>query len=265
MPRAVELITAQGTAIGATIAALTASAGDSLAVKNTQNDRPVRLVQFWSDVQVVGTGRIRSPRFHDNVQGIRWDTIISDPRPLMPWGASQRLYSNDTLIVELAGSAVAGDIEYVNMLLEYEDLAGVDGRFMSPDEVYQRADHLMFVENTLTTPTTGGYGGGEAINAELDQFQANGKYALLGYLIDTECAAVGWRGPDTGNLRVGGPGDETERELTADWFVRLSRAFNRPFIPVISAENKAATLIDCVQDENGADVTVTSILAKLRA
>lgn len=265
MPRAVELVTAQGTAIGATIAALAASAGDSLAVKNTQNDRPVRLVQFWHDIQVVGTGRIRSPRFHDNVQGIRFDTLVDDQRPLMPWGASQRLYSNDVLTVELAGSAVVGDIEYINLLLEYEDLAGVSGSFMSPDEVFSRTDHLMFVENTLATGTGGGYTGGEAINAEIDQFQAGGKYALLGYLVDTPLAAVAWRGPDTGNLRVGGPGDDTERELTADWFVRLSRAFGRPFIPVFSAENKAATLIDGVQDENGADVTVTSIFAKLRA
>jgi hypothetical protein len=45
--------------------------------------------------------------------------------------------------------------------------------------------------------------------------------------------------------------------------VRLSRAYGLSLIPVISAENKAATLIDAVQDENGADPTITSIFQEL--
>lgn len=263
--RAVELIHANGTAIGATIAALAAVAGDTLAVKATEISKMVRLVQFWADVQVAGTGRIRSPTFHDNVQGLRFDTTVGDPRPLMPWGAYQRLYANDALSVELAGSAVAGDIETIALLLEYEDLPGHAPVFLSADEVISRIDALTLVENTLATGTAGGYSGGEAINTEFDQFHAGAKYALLGYLVDAECTSVGWRGADTGNLRIGGPGDETERELTADWFMRLSRVTGRPFIPVFSAENKAGILVDAVQDENGTDVTVTSIFAKLRA
>lgn len=261
---ALDIVTAQGTAIGATIAALAASTGDSLAVKNSPIEKEIKLLSFWSDVQVAGTGRIRSARMHDNVQGVRFDTIIGDLRPYMPWGASQRLYSNDVLNVELAGSAVAGDIEYIVMLLYYADLQGINLQSIGLDEFSRRAGHLTFVENTIATGTGGGYTGGEAINVEFDQFHAGRKYALIGYLCDTETPAICWRGPDTGNLRVGGPGEETERELTADWFLRLSRAFNLPLIPVISAENKAATLIDAVQDENGADPTVTSIFVELQ-
>lgn len=262
---ALDTVTATGTAIGATVAALAAVAGDSLAVKNCPLERVARILSFWSDVQVAGTGRIRSARLHDNVQGIRFDTIIGDIRPYMPWGVSQRVYPNDVLNVELAGSAVAGDLETITLLIYYEELPGIDAKFIGWEDLQRRGGNLSFVENTITTGTTGGYQGGEAINVEFDQFHAGGKYALIGFLIDTEMGAVAWRGPDTGNLRVAGPGEETERELTADWFIRLSRAFNLPLIPVISAENKAATLVDVVCDENGADPTVTSIFQELKA
>lgn len=260
---ALDTVTATGTAISATISPLVAAAGDSLAIKNSPIEKMARILTFWSDVQVAGTGRIRSARFHDNVQGLRFDTFIGDLRPYMPWGVSQRVYANDVLTVELAGSAVAGDLEVICMLIFYEDLPGISGRYITPDEFARRAGNVSMVENTIATGTTGSYTGGEAINVEFDQFHAGGVYALVGYLCDTETSAVCWRGPDTGNLRVGGPGEETERELTADWFIRLSKAYNLPLIPVISAENKSATLIDTVQDENGADCTITSIFVEL--
>lgn len=261
---ALELIAAQGTAISAVISNINAVAGDSLVVRNTGNNaQPGKLLQAWTDVQVAGTARIRSPRFHDNVQGLRFDTIIGDVRPLLPWGVAQPIYPGDVLIAELAGSAVAGDIESLFMLNYYPDLPGVNGTFITPEVLAQRLLHVFTVENTLATPTTGLWGGSEAINAEFDQWRSGEQYALIGYLVDTEIGAVAWRGGDTGNLRVGGPGDETEREMTADWFIRLSRSFNLPLIPVFRADNKAGILIDALQDENGADVTVTSIFGLL--
>lgn len=263
MGAALELIGAQGTAIGATLAALAAATGDSLAVRSTPENKRVDLVQFWTDVQVAGTARIRSPRLHDNVQAIRVDTIISDLYPLMPWGMKQRLYSNDVLSVDLAGSAVAGDIEYVLMLLLYEDLGGAAARFISVDELMRRAINLSSVENTISTGATIAWAGSEGINAEFDQFHAGGQYALIGYVVDTEVPAIAWRGPDTSNYRVGGPGLETDRSVTQDWFLKLSRALGVPLIPVISAENKAGTLIDALQDENGADTTVISYWVEL--
>jgi hypothetical protein len=45
--------------------------------------------------------------------------------------------------------------------------------------------------------------------------------------------------------------------------MRLSTAFGMPLVPFFSAENKSGLLVDAVQDENGADVTVTSIFAEL--
>lgn len=263
MGQALELIGASGTAIGATLAALTAVTGDSLAVRSGSPDKRIDLVQFWSDVQVAGTMRIRSPRMHDNVQAIRVDTIISDLYPLMPMGLRQRVYSNDVISVDLAGSAVAGDIEYVLMMMLYEDLAGAAASFINAEELFRRARDISAVENTIATGITAAWAGAEAINAEFDQFHANGQYALVGYEVDAEAPAIAWRGPNTSNYRVGGPGLETDRATTREWFLNLSRALGVPLIPVISAENKAGTLIDALQDENGADVTVTSYFVEL--
>ena len=259
-----ELVAAQGTAIGATIAALAASAGDSLQIRNTGSPNPARLLQMWADVQVAGTARIRSPRMHDNVQGIRFDTVVSDPTPFWARGLSQAVYPNESLAVELAGSAVAGDIEYVCMLLYYADLPGASFQGISAADLKQRMVNFFTVENTLALGTGGGWTGGEAINAEFDQFKAGSKYALVGYKVDVECAAVAWRGAETGNVRIGGPGLETDPTLTQRWFIELAEEYGLPLIPTFTAENKSGILIDGLQDENGADVTVTSIFAELK-
>lgn len=257
------LVSARGTAITATISALAAVTGDSLAVPHFPDTKKAWLLQVWADVQVAGTLRIRSPKMHDNVNGIRIDTIISDPAPMLPWGARQQLYSGDTLIVELAGSAVAGDEEFVCMLQYFEELSAQHSKLLPADQVLSRLRDTVTVENTITTVATGVYGGAEAINAEIDQFQHNDEYAILGYKVDTECAAIRYRAPDFANVGVGGPGIETEPELTADWFLRLSRAHNLPLVPTFNAANKASVLIDALQDENGADTTVTTFLGRL--
>ena len=262
---AMQLQVYAGTAINTTLAALGALPGDSLSVPNFALGKNAWLVQLWADVQAAGTLRVRSPKFHDNVNGIRIDTIASDPRPLLPWGAPQPLYPNDTLIVELAGSATAGDIEYVVLLEYFEDMPGVTARLFDWGTIRGRIEQLLTVENTIATGATAAYGGSEAINAEIDQFQQGVDYAILGYKVDTEAAAIGYRAVDFGNLRIGGPGEETEADVLSNWFVRLSNEYGRPMIPVFNGSNKASVLVDAVQDENGADTTVTTYLARLRA
>jgi len=262
---ALQLQSYVGTAINTTLAPLAAVSGDSLAVSNFAIGKNAWLVQLWADVQLAGTVRVRSPKFHDNVNGLRIDTIASDPRPLMPWGAMQPLFPNDTLIVELAGSSTAGDIEHVVLLQYFDDMPGVSARLFDWAQIKPRIESVLTVENTIATGTAGGYSGAEAINVEIDQFQQGADYALLGFKVDTECAAVGWRAVDFGNLRVGGPGEETEADILSNWFVRLSNEYGKPMIPVFNGSNKASVLVDAEQDENGADTTVTSYLARLRA
>lgn len=258
-----ELISGFVTAPSTTQTALTMATGDSLTVRASVGDKLVQLVQAWADNQTAGVLRIRSPRMHDNVQGIRAQVTASDVVPLMAIGRPQRLYSQDTLAADLSGSATAGDIESAALLLYYEDIAGIAGRFITEEELMRRGVNVLNIENTISTGTTGGWSGGEAINAEYDPFKANTDYALIGYLTNTEALALAWRGADTGNLRIGGPGNETLRHVTADWFVRLNRAYKLPAIPVFNSQNKAGITIDAAQDENGADPLVNSIFVEL--
>lgn len=265
MGRALEIVTGFVTAPSTTFTAWTLASGNSLTVRNSDIAKLTALVQAWADNQAAGNLRIRSPRLHDNVQGIRAAVVASEVQPLLPFGNPQRLIPQDTLIAEQTGSAVAGDIETGAFLVYYEDLPGIEARLFTHAEVLPRIRHIFTVENTLSLGTAGGYSGEEAINAEFDLFKANTDYALLGYLVSAECAVVRWRGADTGNLGVGGPGTETDRWLTAEWFVRLSKHYGLPLIPVFNAANKQGILIDGAQDENGTDVTVTSIFAELAA
>ncbi len=263
MGRALEIIDGFVTAPSTTFTALTMGAGNSLSVRNAPVDADIRLLQVWALNQTSGTLRIRSPRLHDNVQGIRLDVLGGEVKPLLPWGFGQKLYPQDLLIAELTGSATAGDIEQTAMLVYYANLAGVDARLASIEDVMRRGVNVVSVENSITNGTAGGWSAEEAINAEFDLLKANTDYALIGYLIDQECTAVRWRGADTGNLGVGGPGDELARHVTADWFIRLSRAFSLPLIPVFNSANKAGTLVDLADDENATAHTVTSIFVEI--
>ena len=263
MGKALEIIAGFVTAPSTTFTGLTMAAGNVLTVRNTPLDSQVLMLQVWALNQTSGTLRIRSPRLHDNVQGIRLDVLAAEKKPLFPWGVGQKLYPQDTLIAELTGSATGGDIEQAAMLLYYANLSGIDARLASIEDVLRRGVNLVSVENTITNGTGGGWSAEEAINAEFDLLKANTDYALVGYLIDAECTAVRWRGADTGNLGVGGPGDQLARHVTADWFMRLSRAFGLSLIPVFNSANKAGILVDVADDENATPHTITSLLVEI--
>lgn len=263
MGQGLQVITGFATAPGTTFTALTPAAGDSFTVRSAPETAGIWLLNAWADNQADGTLRIRSPRLHDNVQGIRLDVTTSNVKPLLPFGIRQRLFPQDDLIVEITGSGTAGDIETGVLLVYYEDLPGVDARLISAEHALSRIRHIVTVENTLALGTAGGYSGEERLNAEFDLLKKNRDYAILGYLVDNECAVVGWRGADTGNLRVGGPGDEVGRDVTEEWFLRLSRLTGLDTVPVFNSANVDSIFVDAAQDENGVDVTVTTILAEL--
>ncbi len=264
MGLAMHVVTGFVTAPSTTFTAWTLAAGDSLTVKNAALNSRVQLINAWSDQQTAGNLRIRSPKLHDNVQGIRMYSIASEVQPLLPMGVKQMLIPQDTLVAEQTGSATSGDIETGCILLWYEDLPGQAARLYKWEQIQNRIVNIFPVENSLSLGTAGGYSGEAAINATFDLGKANVDYALLGYLSSAECAVIGWRGADTGNLRVGGPGNEVYKKLTANWFVELSKSYDLPMIPVFNWSNKGGILIDGVQDENGTDTVVTSIFAELR-
>ncbi len=260
---ALELLTGFVTAPSTTLTALTMADGNSLTVRNCPEESEVKLLSNWTDNQAVGQFQIKSPKLHDNVQGINIGTVASEPQPLMPRGWSQKLYPQDTLAALLSGSATAGDIETACMLVYYADLPGIEARLIDSAELLQRSIAMMISTNTLALGTAGGYSGSQAINTTVDNWKANTDYALLGFQCSAECAAVRFRGSDVGNLGVGGPGHDTFKEMTGDWFKRISDEHGIPLIPVFNSANKNAILIDGAQDENGTDVVVTSLWAEL--
>lgn len=264
MGKGMQIVSGFVTAPSTTYTAWTLASGDTLSVRNAPESAPIHLLNMWADNQAAGFLRVRSALLHDNVIGMTAGILASEVLPLMPMSKGQTLKPQDLLTVEQTGSATASDIESGSLLVYYEDLPGAEARLARYQDIVGRIESYMYVTNTLSSGTAGGYSGEEAINAEVDQWKANRDYALLGYLNGAECCSIGWRGPDTSNLRVGGPGTETFRTLTANWFVELSMATGLATIPIINAANKAATLIDCTQDENGADPIVTSIFALLR-
>lgn len=260
---ALELLCGFVTAPSTTQTALTMSSGDSLTLRATDPNKLVRLLAPWTLQQTAGTLRVRSPRLHDNKEGIRLKAVATEPYPLYPLDMPQRLFQNDTLAVDLSGSATAGDIEQAVLPILYDDLGGASARFINPDQLYKRGVNILAIENTLSTGTAGGWGAAEAINSEYDPMKANTDYALVGYLTDTLAAGIAWRGADTSNYRVGGPGHKNNRMQTRDWFVRLSQWLGMPLIPVFNSNNRGAIQIDCAVDENGADPLVNSIFVEL--
>ena len=149
------------------------------------------------------------------------------------------------------------------LLIHYAELPGIMARMIGPDEVRARMVHLVTVENSLSLGTAGGWSGEEALNAEFDLLKANTDYALVGYHASVACGAVRWRGVDTGNIGLGGPGDPAIPDITGQWFVRLSLQTGLPMIPVFNSANIAGILVDGFQDENGTDTILTTILVEL--
>lgn len=265
MGKALEIIAGDITGVVAagTYTGITPHSGNSLTVRNAAEGSDVRLLTAWADTQVTSSLRIRSPRMHDNVQGFRAEVVASQVVPLIDPAVPQKLIPQDVLAIEIDESAAAGDIQTACALIYYADLPGIEGRFIGLEALKSRLRNVLTVENTIDSGVGGDWLGSEAINAEFDLLKANTDYALLGYLVSVECAAVRYRGSDIGNLGIGGPGNETQQSITRNWFVWLTERSGIDLIPVFNSANKAAVLIDVAQDENAGDPVVTTILAEL--
>lgn len=256
-----EVLGGRVTNPGATLTAWTVNTGNSLTVRSFDFASGAFLLNAWGQWGTDGRLRIRSPRMHDNVQGIRLVGDTGDVRALLPPYMRQRLYPQDTLIVEQSGSAAAVDVGA--LVVYYQDLPGVSARLATWDEIAPRIANYLTVEQNLTTGATAGdWGGEQAITADFDVLKANVDYAILGCEVDAAATTVGIRGPATGNLRVGIPAALDQVE-TRDFFVRLSMATGLPAIPVFNAADRAGTLVDISAVATAAARNVGLILAEL--
>ena len=254
------MLTGQATASGIVTAAPGGSPPDSLVVKNSRS--AAMMLGLWGTFQASGFLQVTAPSMHDQVRGYRANVTAAQPKFRLPRSFSLNPQPQETLSLTISGSGTAGDVESISMLMLYGDLPGVNARLGNFDDVRKRTVELTTISATLTGAAAG-YTGSEVINAESDLLKANRNYALLGITTNTTCAAVCLAGPDTGNMRVGCPGDAGDNEGMQDYFPTLSRMYGKPLIPIINSGNKSSTFFSFVQDENNVSPLVTAYLALL--
>lgn len=263
MGNGLDTISGFVTAPGATLTPWTLAAGDSLQIRNSNPAKKTQLVNLWGFNQAAGTLRTRSPKLHDNVQGIRVGLTAAQTDYFLGYPILQTLFPQDILICEQTGSATAGQIESGTLLVYYEDLPGVSGRFIDPPGLLKRGVNIVTNELAITPGAAGGYSGQLAINAQFDLLQANTDYAVVGYVVSARGCTVTLRGPDTGNLRVSGPCEPAKKNETCEWFWKLSQFAGVPMIPIINSANKGGTFCDVVQNQAATAVTVQWIFVQL--
>jgi hypothetical protein len=261
MGQALEMISGGATNPGASFTALTMAPSDSATVRNFPNSAQAVMIDQWALGATKGEIRTRSPRLHDNVNGIRLAYAASLPVPL--WAGYQRetLYAQDTLTFEITGGGA--ELDGFSSLIYYTDLPGTNARLYRFNEISSRIVHTMGTHVDITPGGTAfQYGGAVAINAAQDQFKANTDYALLGYVTDTAWMSVSVKSADFGNLRVGGPGTNNKLE-TRDWFIRLGDENGLPTIPVFNSANKANTIVELCTSQTATAGVVSFVCAQL--
>jgi hypothetical protein len=263
--QALEVISGYTIAEGTTYTALTMNGSDSATIRSFDMTKSAYLLAQWGYTTLTGHFRIRSPRLHDNVQGIHIITpaLNTDPQ-LHSLVFKQPLYAQDTLIFEMAANAAnAGDCDIGAALIYYPELPGVQGNFISPANLDKNGKHIMGQWVTITPVASGNYTGQVAINSTNDNFQANMWYALLGAVTDLQCGVIRVQGVDIGNLGVGIPGAFSVPSLASRWFVFLSQAYNLPLIPCFNSANKGSIFVSICQNQTAAATHVYLLMVLL--
>lgn len=256
-----QIQTYTATAAAAAGSAAAAVAGDSLTIQNGRG--AVRLLALWAQLQTAGFIQLNSPSAHDVTRGFRTRVAAGQITPENPVGIDWQVRPQEVMSVTIAENAVAGDIGSVCALLQYDDLPGINGRYMHVKDVVRKVARITTIDATITAGAGGGYTGEELITAESDLLKANADYAVLGISCSVPCAAVTLRGPDLGNVRIGVPGDITDHDLTNRFFMMLSAAYDMPAVPIINSGNRSQTFLGVVQNETAGSIPVTLHLGLL--
>jgi hypothetical protein len=237
--------------------------GDSLTIQNSAPGKGVKILAAWQTNQVAGFGQIAFPSAHDTTRGFRAGTPVGVNVALLPMGVSLDVNPQELMAVTLAGSAVAGDVEQMSLLVKYGDMPGIAGRYINAKELEAKTAKLTTIEQSITSVAGPGYSGEVAINTTTDLLLANRDYAVIGMTCRSAVHALTLRGPDLGNVRIGIPG-ALKQELTAQFFQLLSRMHGEDCVPVINSGNKSATFVGVATDENAGTFLVTLYLALLK-
>ena len=238
-------------------AAMTVCTGDPATIRNATKGTDVLMLGLWAKSQAVsGYGQILWPSGHDLVRGVRFRHVYAQgPDLIQPRGFTAHFQPQDPLTLSISGSTTSGDVQHICMLLWYEDLPGVDAHLIDLPTLRKRGVQTLTIEDSITPTATGlTYSGSRALNAASDLLQADTEYAIVGGGCGVIAAACTIRGPDTGNLRFGFPGNSADFGHTQDIFMQLAEFHALPCIPVINSANRAGTFVEMLQDENNTAV-----------
>src|SRR6185369_552652 len=96
MGLAMEIITGRATN-PASYTAVTMATGDSATVRNYPAPNTAWFCDAWALGATKGNIRVRSPRLHDTVQGIKASFAAATPVPLLTGYSHELLYAQDNL------------------------------------------------------------------------------------------------------------------------------------------------------------------------
>lgn len=249
-------------ATGPVITAATAGVGSTFTVRNFPFTAKANLIDYWFQADHAGMIRVRSPKFADNVQGIRVNADGVIHGGLLTPPTSQFLVPQDALTVELNGTAA--DVNLAVLQSYYTDLTGASPILKMPGDISGSFEWLDTWVVAVTTSGTAGTILSTAITTTYDVSQANRWYAVLGYVVDAEVGAVGITGADLSNLNIMGPG-HTNEMWTRNYFADLSMAIGQPCIPCFNTANKGNTGVVTVNDDASLGLNVTLIVAIMPA
>jgi hypothetical protein len=259
MPRAIQTVAGYYTGGAAGTGVATPAPGDSLSIINflSGNGYLAAMSSAGASVDFI---RIRSPRMHDANQSIKAWVGSQQQQSLLIDGSDQKMYPADTPTVEI--DVTAASTGGVLLTFEYDDMPGSQPTLATWDDIRPRIADLYYAETDLPGGAIGNWSASQALNSVYDDFHAGANYAVLGYTCSANCLGVKITGPDTGNLGIGAPGSSNPW-YTKNYFVKKSNNTGRPWIPVIAANNKAATVAQNIDVAANTAVKVSWILAAL--
>lgn len=260
MGLAIDTIATSALNPSSTVTATTAVTGDSLAVRNASITSAIYLEQVIRGGASSGVAGVRSPLFHDNVRGFRFNTAQVISVYDVPQEAYQPLHAADVLIAEVTGGAAETDV--VALSVYYSDLPGAAARLHLWSEIQPLIRNLKSIQVAVAATGAAATWTDTVITTTENLTKAKTDYAVLGFMTDLATTVIGVKGPDTANLRICGAG-VTDASDTSDYFVRQSIYTQRPYIPVFSGDNRSATFVSTLHHGATQAPNITLVLAEL--
>ena len=236
------------------------NSGDSLSIRSFDSGQWAKLEAMFMQGSGTTQGRITSPRLHDNVTGLTFESAESPTEFVYPREVSEPMYSSDTLAVQM--SAAASSDSLMALLMYYSALDGVTANLATWSQVKASMIRTKIMEVACTASATPGTWVDTVITTTENQLKADYTYALLGFEETQAMCCMGIKGPATGNLRICAPGASSTLDITS-YFVDMSNRQGIPHIPVFKANDRGSTYISVASNTASTATHVYAILAQL--